>query len=390
MILLAIVTILCLWTATVCAQLPNQYGQVWREYDTVAMPPPNVQTLHGDAPAESPIPSPSIMEIVKRETGEVAWSGPGFGLIGTDGHKLFVYNTPAVQQRVAETISRFQRPETKGVRFVMTTNFLTVGGSFYERWGDFTPQLLAEFPPHVQEAMALKTTAYFDARTPVLKYLHPILGPDGKSPCQQPGVSAYWVAKDDVPKVQEIWNTLFQAAMGDVRSQISGNPEVVTFNGQLGAVVNTTSQQFATNVVYIPTENEVRPIQTDFKSGSSTAMFSLLSWDGRTVSSDVHYEASMVRSLRNLAQQEEPWLEVPNIESLMISEKGLVWPADGMLIVFIGGIRRLSEARVEVGTPVLNKVPVIGRHFTKTAYGRDVTTVNGILTVRMLPPNEQR
>lgn len=404
MLRLFVAATFCVIAVSTCvfAQLPNQQGQVWREYDlsTVAVPPPAIKVFSAATPADLPMQAPSIIEIVKRETGEAAWSGPGFGLIGTNGQKLFVYNSPVIQQRVAETIGRFQRPETKNVRFVMESKFLTLSDSFFERWGvEYNLTHLNNLPKvevATDKAESQADAIFVDARTPVIKYLHPILGSDGKPACKQPGVSAYWVAKDDIPKVWEIWNRIISGAEGDTRSNLLQGPQVETLNGQLGAILDTVSKPFTTDMVPVASqsENEFRPVQTVFKEGSSLAAFSLLSWDGRTVCSDVHAEFSQVRGLSGSPvvdnrKKNGTWVEVPNVERTMLSEKGLVWPADGMLVVFMGGMRRLSEGRVETGSPLFNKIPFLNRKLTSnTAIWRDVQTINGILTIKMIPPTE--
>jgi hypothetical protein len=343
---------------------------------------------------------PSLIDIIKRETGEAAWSGPGFGLIGIDGQRLFVYNTPAVQQRVAETIGRFQRPETKNVQFVMDVRFLTFSASFFERIGlafSVKWKTQADTPldhPKLNTSVTLqgaKETRLNDVRVTIFQYLHPILGPDGNSICKQPGVSAYWIAKDDIPKVQEIGNISLNAVAGDTRSSASQS-KVVTFNGQPSVTRETiASQSFTTDIVPNREGNDYRPVQTEFAEGETYAMFSLLSWDGKTVSSDVHYEAAILRRLNSqeMKGDDELWLEVPQIDRITISEKNLIWPADGMLVVVIGGIHRLSERRYETPRPIIGKIPFLDKRLTtKENFGRELCTINGILTVRMLAPNE--
>jgi hypothetical protein len=403
------------------AQLPNQQGQIWREYDLrpVTMPPVHVAVNPHDAPL--PMQAPSIIDIVKRETGEAAWSAPGFGIVHTEGHRLFVYNTPAVQQKVAETIGRFQRPETKNIRFVMETNYLTLTDNFFERMGVGFDMVFRNGDsvqlPLTENAVVISDLDVYrsDEKGRVkrvtgaekaellerwekmgffpfsvidpFKYLRPILGRDGKPICKEPGVDAFWVAKEDMPKMREALQYYFKATEGDQRNSRMEIAPIVTFNGQLGAVLDTKPFQLTTKAYRDPQTKEMRPITTTFNVGHSHAACSLLSWDGRTVSSDVHFEAFAITQVREEAV-EEIHIHSPKTESLTVSEKGMVWPADGMLVI-IHKVNRLSESRIEAGTPILNKIPYIKRFFPNVVIGRETQTAMGIITVRMLAPNEE-
>ena len=366
----------------VFAQLPNQHGQIWREYDlrSVTMPPPTITVPHGVELAKLPIQAPSIIEIVKRETGEAAWSGPGFGLIGTDGQRLFVYNTPAVQQRVAETIGRFQRPETQNVQFVIESTLLAISDNFYERMGhsfdvvfrndavSITPSPRnVELDRQAVAAQRLLQASLMDAGMLTHQNLRPLLGADGTPVSKQPGVAIYWVAREDMPKVSEAFRLLFTAIRGDRRSDIMELPRIIARNGELNVRSDTLSAIQAENML---------------------ASFSLLSWDGRTVSSDMYADCSLFDGKVRVGLGDIP---IPKVERMTMSEKGLVWSSDGMLVVFIRGIERLTEAEVEAGTPmppILGRIPYFQRLFRNTAIGRYSQSLTWMITVRMLPLDE--
>jgi hypothetical protein len=142
--------------------------------------------------------------------------------------------------------------------------------------------------------------------------------------------------------------------------------------------------------VYLHKDNADRIVTLRHKDRSTFSSFSLLSWDGRTVSSDVYAELTRMAILTdNMGTNNE----IKDPERKIISEKGLVWSADGMLLLFFKGVRvgTLTESRVEAGVPMLNKVPYVQRLFSNTAIGREIQeqTMYGILTIRMLAPNEE-
>ena len=381
------VTLFCLWSVAAFAQLPNQHGQVWKEYDiqAVTIPPPNIKSFDIKT-LELPMPVPSIMEIVKRETGEAAWSGPGFGLIGTDGQRLFVYHTPAVQQKVAETIGRFQRQETKNVRFVMDTNFFTAIDTPYEHMG-YSFSMGYSGDGDVGKAEGQKNADVASEPSngvhPVFRYMHPILDSNGLRVCKQPGVNAYWVAKEDIPKFWDAQNKVIQESMRDRFLQC---PQLVMYNGQLTAILDTASKPFVTDWVFDSAKNEFQPTITAIREGQTISSFSLLSWDGRTVSSDFHVEFSAISG--PVKMDGGRGQGIPLMNRIMFSEKGLIFPADGMLVVHVSGPCQYVETRIEAGVPVLNKIPYLNRLYSNTVIGRDVRAVHGFLTVRMLAPNE--
>ena len=351
----------CAVSLNAFAQLPNQNGQIWREYPIV-VPPENAK------PVPEIVPSPFIVEYIRRETGESAWIGNNFGLISCDGRKLYVYHAPAMQQRVAEIAARFMRPETRNVQFATELQF----HSF----------------PKGHEGIA-------DIRQPIYKYLNPILKSDGITPvCKTPGVSAYWVAKEDVPKLREALTTL-ATTLQDRRASILECPKTMTFNGQPGSVSDTTTVPFVTDVTPIQMEGTTgyQPIIRMLEHGQSIQMFSLLSWDCRTVTTDVSAAFSAIKRIDqiNVDTAEAPiTLQVPQTEKSEFSERGLTWNAEGMLVVFFGGIERQAEYRVEAGKPVLNKIPYMHWLFSNTAISRDTLSVNGILTVQMVADSPQQ
>jgi general secretion pathway protein D len=57
--------------------------------------------------------------------------------------------------------------------------------------------------------------------------------------------------------------------------------------------------------------------------------------------------------------------------------------------VLLGGIKRLSEGRVEGGVPILNKIPYIQRLFSNTAIGRDTQSIMIMVTPRIIIQEEE-
>ena len=78
--------------------LPNQHGQVWREYDLT----PYTSRITGVARPEQ-----AIVDWILRETGTETWFGTPLGILSADTNTLRVYHTPEVQNTVRDIVERF-------------------------------------------------------------------------------------------------------------------------------------------------------------------------------------------------------------------------------------------------------------------------------------------
>jgi len=57
--------------------------------------------------------------------------------------------------------------------------------------------------------------------------------------------------------------------------------------------------------------------------------------------------------------------------------------------VLLGGVKRLSEARVERGVPFLSNLPFINRLFKNVGIGRDTSSVMLMVTPRVIIKEEE-
>ena len=144
---------------------------------------------------------------------------------------------------------------------------------------------------------------------------------------------------------------------------------------------------FATDFVR---ENDgYKPVFTVCREGQLISSFSLLSWDGKSVTTDLSAMLGKIRAVKSIDivpgdEKTRVTAQVPEYQEVAFSEKGLVWPADGMLFIVLEGPKVMTEGRVEVGSPFLSKLPWINRLFTNTAVSRTEMQIYGLVTVRML------
>lgn len=359
---------LILAVQTVWGQLPNTNGQVWSEY-IVTVPPSNEKIFDGRNGNVRENTTPlNLTEYIRRQTGEAAWTGENFGLISYDNQKLYVYHTPAMQRRVAEIVERFMRPETRNLQFVTQCRFVTQPSAI---------------------------TGSDDIRRTIYQYLHPIVTPDFNPVCQTPGVSAYWVARDDIAKLNE---SLQKYGLdGNAHSNVLISPQMTTFNGQLGGIQDTKATPFVTDVVSVQGDKKTAydPVITLLDEGTKIQTFSLLSLDKQTVTTDMtSMFASLattdhIRVLPETDTDKGVVLQNPQLQRDKISENGLVWPTDGMLVVLLGDMERQQETVTETGVPFLSKVPHLGKKYKAAVSVQKTVYVSGILTVQTVNTSPQ-
>jgi hypothetical protein len=90
--------------------LPNDQGQVWREYDI------RPYTLRVSSTAR---PEQAIVDWVLRETGYEAWHSNPVGLLSASREKLIVYHTPEMQAIVADIVDRFVNSSASAYAFTL-------------------------------------------------------------------------------------------------------------------------------------------------------------------------------------------------------------------------------------------------------------------------------
>jgi len=88
--------------------LPNEHGQVWREYD---ISPYTVRVTSTKRPEQA------IVDWVLRETGYEVWHSEPLGILSATPRTLRVYHTPEMQAVVADLVDRFVCNEAETCTF---------------------------------------------------------------------------------------------------------------------------------------------------------------------------------------------------------------------------------------------------------------------------------
>jgi len=214
------------------------------------------------------------------------------------------------------------------------------------------------------------------------------------------------------------------AAQGDRRSSVMEAPKVMLHNGQQGVVNDTTSIPFVTSVTPVVADFAIgyQPIITMLNQGqvlrvqatvlndrqhvrmSLNPTFTTITKvntfkymgddedteetdttakgdDKSTASTDERRNSTTKRNRTSGITVQQPTMAQFYVQTTVNCPDGGT--------VLLGGIKRLSEGRVEAGVPMLNKIPYLQRLFSNTAIGRDTQSVMMMVTPRIIIQEEE-
>lgn len=267
-------------------KLPNDAGQVWREYDI---------TPYTDNVTSVDNPQQSILDWILRETGNEMWFNQPLGILNADRKRLIVYHTPEIQDAVKEIVDRFVR--TRGQLQSFNVNLVTVANPSW------------------------RASAY-----PLLQTI------DVKSP----GVEAWLVSKENAAL---LYNQLknrpdFKSHSGDT---------VSSHDGQSLSLERTRPVPFVRSIRWMPgTFPGFEPLMTTINEGYTVGISPLTSLDNQTIEVAIKCDVDQVESLTpvkvpvntgNAIQQIN--LNVPRVISWRLQER-FRWPASQVLVLSCG------------------------------------------------------
>jgi len=267
--------------------LPNDQGQIWREYD---IRPYTVQVTSTNRPEQA------VVEWVFRETGYEAWHSQTVALLNADQKTLRVYHTPEMQALVAGIVDRFVKMGAETQRFSLRV--VSVGNP--------------EWRAHARH----------------------LLRP---APVQSQGISAWLMVKEDAATLM---SQMRQRA--DYREHSS--PYLLVNNGQ-SAVVSTLRGR--TYIRDVTLRKDAWPgfqrnvAQLD--EGFSLEMSPLLSTDGRIIDAAIKCHVDQVERMVPVmldvptvaAPRQQTQIEVPQVVHYRMHER-FRWPADRVLLIDLG------------------------------------------------------
>jgi general secretion pathway protein D len=208
-----------------------------------------------------------------------------------------------------------------------------------------------------------------------------------------------------------------QAAQGDKRSNIMQSPKVTLFNGQQAYVSDTSQSPFVISVIPVVGDFAAaqQPVIVVLSEGTFLTVQAVVSNDRRfvrmtvvpffsnigpvntftfvgTTSTTQSTSAEGVvsnptaTSSSSATNSSGTTVQLPTFSFVTVTTTVSV-PDGGT--VLLGGIKRLSEQRVEDGVPVLDKIPYLSRLFKNTSIARTASSLMMMVTPRIIIQEEE-
>jgi hypothetical protein len=265
--------------------LPNEHGQVWREYDI------SPYTLRVRDVAK---PEQAIVDWILRETGTEVWFTEPLGILSASSTLLRVYHTPEMHDRVRSIVEQF------------------VGG-------DVEAHALG---------LRLMTVGSPNWRVRALALLKPV---DVKSP----GVEAWLLSRENAAALGEQLKS-----RADFREHSA--PHVEIANGQSQTLVRTQPRQYVRGVQLKREFPFYDSIPGKIDEGYSLEISPLLSLDGQTMEAAITCSVDQLEKLVPLTvdvpaggQNQRVQIQVPQMVSWRLAER-FRWPANEVLLLSCG------------------------------------------------------
>lgn len=273
--------------------LPNEHGQVLREYD---ISPYTLKVKNATKPEQA------IVDWILRETGTEVWFAEPLGILSATTTTLRVYHTPQMHDTVRGIVERFvadaAQPHSLSVRL------MTVGSPSW--------------------------------RSQAISLVRPV---DVKSP----GVEAWLLSRENATTL------LAQLKRrGDFREHSA--PQVELASGQKQALARTQPRNYTRSVQLKPEYPFYDLIPGQIDEGYSLEMSPLLSLDGKTIEMAVNCRVDQVEKLLPLAidlpiggQTQRVQIQVPQVVSWRLAER-FRWPESEVLLLSCGVVATPAPA----------------------------------------------
>jgi hypothetical protein len=269
--------------------LPNQNGQIWREYD---ISPYTSRVTSTNRPEQA------IVDWILRETGYEAWHSSVVSILAADAKTLRVYHIPEIHAIVADVVDRFLR--TGGDTQAVNVRIVSVDGPSW--------------------------------RAKAQQVLRPV-------PVQTQGIQAWLLAREDA--------SLLGA---DLRKRMYfrelGSPQLYITSGQSAVLSQTRPRPYTADVVM---RSDVWPgyetKASQYDEGFSVEISPLGSLDGKSLDAVIKVSIDQVERMQSLtvdvpsvaAPRQRTKIDVPQISQFRMHDR-FRWPVDQVLLVSLGVI----------------------------------------------------
>jgi len=267
--------------------LPNDHGQVWREYDI---------SPYTSKVTSTQKPEQALIDWILRETGTEVWFSEPLGILNADKNTLRVYHTPDMQRLIAGVVDRFvaSKAETQ----VLTLRLVTVGNPGW------------------------RTKAL-----PILKAVE----------VQSPGIDAWLTSRENAAYlIGEL------SKRSDYREHNS--PNLVMSNGQSQTIARLRPKSYVRAVR--PRDSVLPGFDTEagtIEEGYSLQISPLFALDGKSADAVIKCHIDQVERLVPVTvdlppfggQAQRATIQVPQLVSWRLHER-FRWPTDQVLLLSCG------------------------------------------------------
>ncbi len=196
---------------------------------------------------------------------------------------------------------------------------------------------------------------------------------------------------------------LVEATQADRRNVTLTAPRLTFFNGKFANIFVATQQSFVSDLTPIVGTGSVAfdPTVSPLTTGVTLLLRGVVSADRRYVTLMINARVASLVSLDNEAEVEAATggggeavggtvatgtIQLPVISISSIST-GATIPDKGTIL--LGGQRLVTESEVEVGVPVLSKLPILNRLFTNRIESKEEQTLLILLKPTIIIQNEE-
>ena len=267
--------------------LPNDAGQVWRQYDISSYTARVTSTKR---------PEQAIIDWILRETGYEAWHTEPLGVLSVGNRTLRVYHTPEMQKIVADVVERFTSSEAATYTF----------------------------------SLRVVTLDSPNWRTGAQRLLRPV-------PVQTSAVNAWMLPKENAAIL-----------LGELRRRSDyrehSSPYLMVNNGQSTVVSAMRGRPYVRDVIPRPdTAAGFDPAPGQVDEGFALDFSPLLSADRRLIDATIKCEIDQVEKMipvmveipTPISPRQRAKIEAPQMTHYRFHER-FRWPIDQVLVVGMG------------------------------------------------------
>ena len=366
----------------------------------------------------------TLIDLITSTIAPTTWDtvgGPG-SVAGFDTNlSLVVSQTQEVHEEIVDLLEQLRR--LQDLQVTIEVRFITLSDSFFERIGvdfDFNidtnvtlAQATAAAGPGGSSVTIGNSTNGLNATDIVFNqgsFASAVPSFGGFNPASA-ATFGFAILSD----IEAFF--VITAAQGDTRSNIMQAPKVTLFNGQQAFVSDTTQRPFVTSVIPVVGDFAAahQPVVVVLNEGTSLSVQAVVSNDrrfvrltlvpffskigdveeftfnGKTTTTTGTTEVDPADPKKTVVNdavttREGTTIQLPVFSFTTVTTTVSV-PDGGT--VLLGGIKRLSEQRIEQGVPVLSKVPYINRLFRNVAIARQASSLMMMVTPRIIIQEEE-